>query len=336
MIAPFYSIPIPLSINVLRRISHFNPLIVNYHVVSDKRLPYIEYLYKYRDIRTFKDDIDFLMRKFNPINLPVLLDHLKSGTRLPDNSFLLTFDDGFREVVDIVLPFLLKKKLTATFFLTTAFLDNKELGYMNKKSVIIDHLNKSVKTNDHGKLTDFLKISNITGSTLEKSILGIQYKKRHLLDEIAKILHLNFEDVLQQYQPYLTSHQVNMLLKEGMSIGSHSIDHARFSELSLEEQVFQSVSSTKFIHDKFNVDYKVFAFPYTDKSISRNFFNETADFFDATFGTQGLIVDCIKNNLQRVNLEKFSYSAERTLKSLYSRRIYYNVFGMNRIFRNNK
>ena len=68
------------------------------------------------------------------------VDSVKNNTILPKNSFMITFDDGFRELYDIVAPILQEKKLTATIFLTRNYLDNAELGYDNKKSLILEQL----------------------------------------------------------------------------------------------------------------------------------------------------------------------------------------------------
>ena len=130
-------IPIPLGFKFLRIKAGVNPLIVNYHMVSDEHLPYIENLYKYRNVETFISDLDFYNKYYHPIGMIEFLDCLKNDVALPENSLLLTFDDGFKEVSEIAAPLLLEKKITATFFITTDFLDNQKLNHDNKQSLLI-------------------------------------------------------------------------------------------------------------------------------------------------------------------------------------------------------
>ena len=79
---------------------------------------------------------------YKPITLLDLLHSVSTGEPVPRHAFLLTFDDGFREITEIIAPLLLRKGIPATFFLATAFLDNKEMALHNKFSVLIEHINK--------------------------------------------------------------------------------------------------------------------------------------------------------------------------------------------------
>ena len=262
-----------------------------------------------------------------------LLNHMKNSVELPENSFIITFDDGFREVYDIVLPILLENKISATAFLTTNFIDNKELGYPNKKSLLISKIDKLNDSALNVKLNSFLEKNNITGTSVKLAILRIPYVKRYILDEIARLMNVNFDEFLHENKPYLTSLQIHELIKEGITVGSHSIDHANFSELSLADQTFQAIESTRLIREKFNIDYRIFAFPFSDVLISRYFYEKTKDEFDITFGTQGMLHDSIGNNIQRVNVEKFKQPAHKTIKSHYARKLLYGLLGKDLIVR---
>ena len=59
-----HKVPIPVGLDLLRRWSHVNPLIVNYHMVSDEHLPYVSNLYRYRDIKTFTRDIEYYSTRY--------------------------------------------------------------------------------------------------------------------------------------------------------------------------------------------------------------------------------------------------------------------------------
>lgn len=322
---------IPFTIS--RKLISLNPLIINYHTVSDSELPHIKNLYTYRSLKGFKKDVEFILRKFHPISLQQLIYSIQSGTKLPSNSVMFTFDDGLREVYDYAAPILLENKITATLFLTKDYIDNRVLGYDHKKSLIIE----KIKTlNNNLLLNEIQKIlENETGFREEPktAILRIPYSHRPLLDKIGRLLEIDFEEFLKTNQPYLTSDQIKHLIDAGFTIGGHSIDHALFPELTFEEQVNQTITSVKFIREKFSIDYQVFAFPYTDYNVSRSFFNSIAESIDLTFGTQGLLTDSIPTNLQRISVEKYSCSARQTINFHYFRKYIYSLMNKDLIKR---
>ena len=80
---------------IAEALSEINPLIAYYHVVSNEKLPHIRHLYSYKNVSQFLNDIDYLGRKFNPIDLSDLLDFAKKGKKLKKRSVFITFDDGY-------------------------------------------------------------------------------------------------------------------------------------------------------------------------------------------------------------------------------------------------
>ena len=121
-----------MTFNTLRHLNAYKgstflkvPLIVPYHhTVSDVNLPHIRHLYAYKNEREFESDVAFFTKHFTPVSVD---DLLNSNGKTLKRSFLLTFDDGCREVYDIILPILEKYNVKGVFFLNSAFLDNKEL-----------------------------------------------------------------------------------------------------------------------------------------------------------------------------------------------------------------
>ncbi|MFO7669622.1 MAG: polysaccharide deacetylase family protein [Bacteroidales bacterium] len=327
------STSILLNYNYLRKKAKVNPLIINYHVVSDLKLPYIKHLYGYRSISEFQKDIEFYQSNYRIIGLPDLLDWIKRSKPLPDNSLLLTFDDGFREIYETVAPHLLDKKVPATFFLTSSFIDNCNFNHDNKQSLLVDIILNNNNLDLLRELEKLLIENNISGNDLKSRILAIPYHKRHIIDQIAEFVEVDLNKIFGNFIPYLTSNQVSELIHNGFTIGSHSIDHARFIELSLVEQIMQTVTSIDFLTEKFGLDYRVFAFPYTDIGVSNSFFESIEKQVDITFGTQGLMDDPISFNLQRINGEKYPYSAKRNIKSHYFTKIVKSTLNRNTIVR---
>jgi peptidoglycan/xylan/chitin deacetylase (PgdA/CDA1 family) len=182
--------------------------------------------------------------------------------------------------------------------------------------------NRSLRLEE--RLSGILQVNEIEFDDIKSGILSIHYHHRHLLDEIAQVMDVNFDDYLLMNKPYLTSDQINSLIARGFTIGAHSIDHPFYPSLSLKDQLHQTVESVKEIREKFCLDYGAFAFPHSDSGVPEKFFIESykSGLVDVSFGTGGMLDDNIKNHLQRFSLEKPSMPAKNIIAIQYARRIY--------------
>lgn len=69
-------------------------------------------------VSSFEKEMKFLKdRKFNVISLEDLADYIDSGLRLPRNSVVVTFDDGYKDNFILAFPLLKKYNIPATIFI---------------------------------------------------------------------------------------------------------------------------------------------------------------------------------------------------------------------------
>src|SRR4051812_29678364 len=95
-----------LPYDVLHKWAGPMPLLPYYHGVSDDEVLHVKHLYQFRRVQQFKSDLEAFLKHYEPITLQDLIASLGTGQPLPDKAFLLTFDDGFREVDDVIAPIL--------------------------------------------------------------------------------------------------------------------------------------------------------------------------------------------------------------------------------------
>ncbi len=321
---------VPLSL--LKWMSSCNLIVLYYHVVSDDPIPHIHNLYKYKNTSKFSKDLDLLLMHYSPIGLSDAIQWVRGDKVLPANSFLLTFDDGLRETCDVIAPILLGKGIPATIFISSAFLDNKELCYSHKISLLVERIRKGVLPGAESEIKRILVEMGLLGTRMWEEIGKIPYRQRETLDTIAELLDVDLKEYLNVKQPYLTSVNVRELIKKGFTIGTHSIDHPYYSDLSLEDQLLQTISSTKMIGQRFELNYGAFAFPHNDQGVSQKFFKEIQEsgLIDISFGTGGMLNGALKTHKQRVSLEDPSLSAKEVLAWEYTRKIYNQLKGKNR------
>ena len=122
---------------------------------------------------------------------------------------------------------------------------------------------------------------------------------------------------LEKEKPYLTTEQINHLLNNDFYFGAHSTSHPRYSLLSLEEQLEETVKSVKYVASKFNLKYKLFSFPFSDDGVSPVFFEKILKekSADSTFGSAGLKNQNNEFHFQRIPMEYVrKYTAKQIVR----------------------
>jgi len=322
-------------LKALSGIRHVCPL---YHAVSDEVMPHLKYLYSVKSVTQFIRDIDFLASHFMPLPLHEWVKSVSDKTRSPRPSMTLTFDDGMKEVYDIIAPILLEKGIPATFFINPSFVDNRDIFYKYKASLIIDRLEKPGYPESILELIESRMGIRTPGKRgIKKELLELRHHDSGKLDEIAGIMDFDFSTFLKVRKPYLTTDQLNELKSKGFQIGAHSMDHPLYSALEFKDQIRQTRDSIDWVANTFNLDYRYFAFPFTDFGIRSEFFetlyNSEEPMADASFGTAGMKRELYPLHFQRIPMEATGTGAGITLKGEYLYYLLKGPFGKNIIRR---
>ncbi|MBN2662723.1 MAG: polysaccharide deacetylase family protein [Bacteroidales bacterium] len=316
-----------LPYSILTSTKHKKIIFPFYHTVTDSFPSHLIHLYPIKKRKDFLKDLEFFLKYYTPISVDDFIEK-----RIKRNSVLLTFDDGLVEIFDVIAPILKQKGIPAVFFVNSAFVDNKNLFYRYKVSIIIDEILKDLEKNE--LIEAFLKKLNVfNGNTLD-SLLEINFLNCHILDEVYQLIGGSFYKYLQQNPVYLSSEQISKLKNQGFCIGAHSVNHPRFKNISFENQLKQTLDSVKFVHDNFNPRYNLFAFPFSDDGVSKLFFEKLFSASDIryTFGTAGIKNDVVHKNIQRIPMEN-GKSAKQTLKYQYFANLLKSLLNKNTIYR---
>lgn len=149
------------SLQRLISLTGVNLILPFYHTVSDVDLPHIKHLYPVLNTKRFREDLDFLLRRFKPVSSEELIS-ISGKKSLNSPHFFLSFDDGLSQVYHVIAPILKEKGVPATFFLNTDFIDNKGMFYRLKTSLLIEKLEKQKPSNSLVKeINQVLSKSNI-------------------------------------------------------------------------------------------------------------------------------------------------------------------------------
>lgn len=304
--SPFTSV---LPLGALSALTRHHFIIPFYHIVSDEDCPHIRHLYRFKNTTEFEKEIDYLAAHYQPIaatDLPDVIAGKYKGKKI----MLLTFDDGLRQMYDTVAPILLRKGIPAVFFVNNDFIDNKALMFRYKVSLAWD------------KPVDRFTLYNAENDT-------------EVMAEVGDEMKQEFDSFLRDYKPYMTSDQIRSLIAQGFSIGSHSLSHPYYYTLSIEEQLRQTLTSIDALQKEFGLAQRLFAFPFTDHGVSRDFFDRifAEGKMAFSFGGAGIKNDIHPRQLQRIPMEGWRASAAQTLKSEYLYYLLRALLGKNTISR---
>jgi peptidoglycan/xylan/chitin deacetylase (PgdA/CDA1 family) len=310
---------IPFSF--LKKLGSGDILLPYHHLVSDERRKHVQHLYPYKNKKQFVKDLDYLLRHFRAVHPEELILASQTGQKLSPDGFLLSFDDGLSEAYDVIAPTLLGKGISAFFFLNPAFLDNRELFYRSKLSLVLDALEFQKPGGAVlERISGLLGIRNGEKTEIKSAVLGIDYLNRKLADELGNCLDLSFDEYLKKTQPYLLTDQVKELIRKGFYFGAHSLDHPNYKLISLEEQLFQTRESCKYIRRSFGISYTAFSFPHEDAGVKQVFFDELqkkpSPSIDVLFGTQNQKREIHNRMFHRFNAERPEYPIEGLVKGM--------------------
>ncbi len=331
----FYKFGSFIPSNWLLKISAQNLIIPFYHLASNEKVTHIHHLYSAKSEKEFIYDMDFLLKSYEPLDY-IKFQELALNKKPPSRpSFLLTFDDGLKQFHDVIAPILIQKGIPSICFLNSAFIDNQDLFYRYKTSLLIDHLENNPKLLTDHKIIKWVSSHANGKKEVTKYLLSITYQNKNILDDFAVLVNYNFKEYLSNYQPYLTSAQIISLKNKGFHFGAHSIDHPEYQLIEFDEQIRQTKESIESICALFSLDYKAFSFPFTDYYVSNKFFKKVYNdhIADLTFASAGQKKEVYSRHFQRIAFEMGKLTAEEIHNSELLYFIFKAFFGKNTITR---
>jgi len=196
----------------------------------------------------FEKQVAFLGEHFEFISVRDLLAYYRGG-RLPPNPVMLTFDDGYRECHQEVLPVLLRHGACATFFVPTTYLESRRIFWWDRISLLVDRGTREVLELEY-PFTMRLPLVEEKRSAV-CALIGVvkTYMELDLdrfLDHVAEALGVDLardEERKLADELLMTWDQVRALEKWGMQVESHTRTHRVMNTLSPQQVCEELVGS---------------------------------------------------------------------------------------------
>jgi peptidoglycan/xylan/chitin deacetylase (PgdA/CDA1 family) len=202
-----------------------------------------------------------LLRKLGTVvDLGDALQRLRAGEELPPRAVALTFDDGYRDNLEVVVPILQEMGLPATFFVAPGLLARRVIAWWEELAAAFQRSPLEFVEFDAEKLP-------LTGAARLASFdqVAARMKRLTVMERTWAVRTLCRELEPEPYPPvenlFLDWQGAREVLRAGFAIGSHSDAHPTFSRESVEVQQRELSGSREELEDRLDVEVSLLAYP---------------------------------------------------------------------------
>lgn len=248
-----------LGIHHLFRLRQRNKLtILLYHGVAPRIDSGIfNYRKKFLSPKGFEKHVAYLKKKYSVIDIDTAVKALISKTPLPPYPLAITFDDGYKNALEFVLPILKTHDARATIFLVTNFIDAKIPLWVDRLEYVIGNgkrfssLNTDEKKHLDAKTREHMK--TLPNDERETALLQMESENNIALS--------NFEDESSALYAPLSWEDIKSMQGGPMSFGAHTQSHPILAKVSDEVACREVSGSLKTLRNHVKQPSEIFAYP---------------------------------------------------------------------------
>jgi len=241
----------------------------------------------------FREQMQFLKTRFTLLSLSELPERIKDRS-VPDNSVVITFDDGYADNLYNAKPVLQEFNIPATVFVTSEMIGTKREFWwddLERMILLAESLPEclTLKINDRlyswdiGESTDdrfHAEKYREWDVTMADSPTARHVVYRELCDLVRPVDHMARKRILDEvsdwadlkgrsrtdYRP-MSSEEIRALAEGGLiEVGGHTQSHPVLSALTHEEQVWEIQRNKRELEAILGRPVTIFSYPYGGRS----------------------------------------------------------------------
>ena len=220
------------------------------------------------ELEGFKRQLDYLSDRYSLITAEELIAYSLGREDLPINACYLTFDDGYKDHIEYVMPELLARNIQGSFFPPAYAIEKREMldvnaihfilaSTLDTEGLVIELNQACLELGLTRSDLDSLQKFMATKSRYDPS--EIIYIKRLLQHALPKdIRSIIIADLFKKYvgksqvefseELYMSLTDIKDLINNGMYVGSHGCTHAWLNKESRSGQLKEISRSLKFLN----------------------------------------------------------------------------------------
>jgi peptidoglycan/xylan/chitin deacetylase (PgdA/CDA1 family) len=213
----------------------------------------------------FEEHIRYITQHHNCLTFNDAASFMQNRT-LPKDCVMITFDDGYKDNMNIALPIMEKYKVPFTVYVCTGFIDKKaSLWWYEVESIIMRLKTIDIKLGVHTFKRDlneaFEKISLIEEVNNIFKTSSIQDQTKYI-EQFRAISDLKFT----YHKDFLTWDELRAFSKHPLvTIGAHTVHHPALACLNPNEMHEEIFLSKIRLEEELRIPVNHFAFPFGKK-----------------------------------------------------------------------
>lgn len=208
--------------------------------------------YRIRGTALTVDELERVLHEAGPVLPLEAVERALNAGETPPPGTVLTFDDGYREHLDVVAPLLHECGATATFYVATGLHgDGEALAPVDAWYWLLDHAERAEAAVPmpgggvyRGRVNTLEgKAAWVTGPPKAAMLAATPIERARMLESLRDSVGVTIPNDLAR-RLYLTREDWRGLVSLGMRVGAHSVSHPRLTQLDhheLDREVGESV-----------------------------------------------------------------------------------------------
>jgi peptidoglycan/xylan/chitin deacetylase (PgdA/CDA1 family) len=236
-----------------------NVQILTYHRVNDDHDPF----FPATPLHVFEKQMEYLAANFNVCHLDEAVERMRKRD-VPDNTVVITFDDGYRDNYLNAFPVLKRLSVPVTIFLAT---DAIEYGSVLWHDRVFSAFRETRVPflKEYGRMKNEYSLLTLGEKLLaQKEVL----KFLRSLDEAERLIwvdrlieRLSVDNLKERSDLMLTWEEVRIMHRAGVSFGSHTVTHPILSKIPMEKAREEVERSKQLIEERLGAPVQTFAYP---------------------------------------------------------------------------
>lgn len=242
-------------------------LILMYHGVVEDNAPFKRWTHL--PASRFAWQMEWLRRHYRVLPLQRVLAAMQTGSPLPDNTAVVTFDDGLQNTCTRAFPTLKRLGIPATVFLTTAYVGTGKLPTSSRIFLALRSSRlRRLDLRDHG-LKDFqfdtMAQRDAVADEVRSYAKNIAFEaKLALLNDLEARLEVDparYPEYADEFR-MMSWQQVKLMQQSGLiNFGAHGSRHEILSRLPHDVMRSEIVDSCEEVRRQLGIEHVTFAYP---------------------------------------------------------------------------
>jgi peptidoglycan/xylan/chitin deacetylase (PgdA/CDA1 family) len=209
----------------------------------------------------FERQMEWVSRNTEVLTEGEVIERFDGGKPFGTPSSLVTFDDGYIDNYETAFPILRRFGIPAIFFIPTALVSSRQLGWWDIVAYLVKRSRKGAITLGDAEISLADRgeaIRQLIGMLKQRSAEAPAYS----MESLSEACDVPLPPVGVQGRELMTWEQIREVSRGGIAIGSHTHTHPVLSKLGLEGQREELRVSKEILEREVGKPVRSIAYPF--------------------------------------------------------------------------